>query len=280
MFVDRVVVLTLRRRADRLEDFLAQYRKSDREGLWPFPEVEVVYGVDGSRTGGPRGRVESVGSWGCRQTHLRAWEDALTDEVERVLVFEDDAVLGMLLDGKREDMFRFLEQVPEDWAMVYLGYILHGGRPFHVDGTDAVFTPGVGGLVNLQAYLLNRPSLSKLYRDLHSPGYPDTFRKEEVDPIDERIDQIRKNGGVKVYLPKVSLCDQNEQLEDFDLFFLGGRHTRIPITGDKYDQCVGVALNHAVVFSRDGARKVSPGRWFRRGRFRYRKGASGVGRGT
>jgi len=132
--------------------------------------------------------------------------------VERVLIFEDDAAVGMLLDENREEMFRFLEQVPENWAIIYLGFAFGQGRLIHVDGTDAVFTPSEGWIVNLQAYLLNRPGLRKLYRDLYSPDHPDTFRRGGEDPIDLRIDQIRKNGGLVVYHPKMSLCEQNDQL--------------------------------------------------------------------
>jgi GR25 family glycosyltransferase involved in LPS biosynthesis len=212
MFVDRVVLLTLRRREDRAEAFLKQYQELKRSGRWVFPEVEVIYGVDGGKTGSPRGRSGTDGGWGCRQTHLRALEDALTDDVERLLVFEDDAQLTELLETNEGLMSKFLRQIPDDWGMIYLGYYHHEGLFEHVDGTSEVFEAQDATVYNLQAYMLNRPAMSKLYRDLNSPGYADTFAHEGEDAIDLRIDQIAKNGGLRRYLPRKCLCNQDGEL--------------------------------------------------------------------
>lgn len=122
---DRVVVLTLKRRGDRLEKFWNGLRKQP----WPFKEPQVVHGVDGNKVPVPAGIKDATGvlrnnwlagggAWGCMSSHRRILEDAIMDGVGQLLVLEDDAEPA---DGFADKVKDFMAQVPRDWDGIMFG---------------------------------------------------------------------------------------------------------------------------------------------------------------
>jgi len=109
---DRVVVMNLARRPDRLERF--------RDSIvdWPFKKPQVFEAVDGLAIGAPAGWDKGPGAWGCLLSHLRIVSQAITDGVLSLLVLEDDAFpvenFGSLAS-------EFLHKVPQDWDCLMLG---------------------------------------------------------------------------------------------------------------------------------------------------------------
>lgn len=113
-FFDRVVVISLRRRGDRMRRFLA---KAAAYG-WPFVEPQVFDAVDGSVVPCPCQWKSGGGAYGCQQSHLRVLHNALMDGVERMLVMEDDAELRRTF---ATDVESFIENVPAGWECLMLG---------------------------------------------------------------------------------------------------------------------------------------------------------------
>lgn len=113
---DRVVVINLKRRTDRLETFFKELDKAE----WCFKRPEIAYAIDGGSGKVPccDGFEQGGGAWGCQRSHLRVLEDALMDDVKHLLVMEDDCYFR---SSFREDVERFLAAVPPDYDGLMLG---------------------------------------------------------------------------------------------------------------------------------------------------------------
>jgi hypothetical protein len=113
-YFDRIVVISLRRRRDRLRHMLARMKKVG----WPFLEPQVFDAIDGNAVPCPRAWLSGGGAYGCQQSHLQVLQRAIMDGVERLLVLEDDAEFR---DTFLEDVSPFMQSIPPDWECLMLG---------------------------------------------------------------------------------------------------------------------------------------------------------------
>jgi hypothetical protein len=111
-YFDRVVVINLARRPERMEKFWSLL------GDWPFKKPERFDAIEGQKFPMPAQWTAGVGAWGCQLSHRAVLDRALADGVKSILVLEDDAypIVGFAaLAGK------FLKEVPNDWDCLMLG---------------------------------------------------------------------------------------------------------------------------------------------------------------
>jgi len=113
-FVERVYVINLKRRPDRLRAF---FQRLEQYG-WPFKEPIVYPAIEGDKVGVPPEFTQGGGAYGCRMSHLRILQDCLMEDVPSVMILEDDADL---CEGFPEKVAAFLAKVPSDWEGIMLG---------------------------------------------------------------------------------------------------------------------------------------------------------------
>lgn len=77
-YFDRVVLINLQRRPDRL----AQARRALRECRWPFQSPEIFAAVDGQTRRPPAHWPHNSASWACLKSHQRVLKKALADRVK------------------------------------------------------------------------------------------------------------------------------------------------------------------------------------------------------
>jgi GR25 family glycosyltransferase involved in LPS biosynthesis len=120
-FFDRVVVLNLARRPERIERFWQTL------GDWPFRKPERFEAIDGSAVTVPPEWKMGAGAWGCMLSHRQILRSAIADGLESILVLEDDALPSPNFNSL---IASFLSNVPADWDCLMLGgQHLHTPKP-------------------------------------------------------------------------------------------------------------------------------------------------------
>ena len=193
----RVVCISLNRRADRRDSFLARVPAD-----WPFGSLEIEQAIDGSVCKPPQWWRQGGGAWGCYRSHAKVIEDALNTGLESILIFEDDATF---CEGFSEKAQRFFAALPGDWEQAYLGG-QHLTRP--LPHSAGVVTPL--NVNRTHAYALNsKPAMQKAYRWLNA-----TDQWVNRNHIDHHYGRLHKAGRIKVFAPDRWLCGQAADKSD------------------------------------------------------------------
>ena len=89
-YFERVVLINLKRRPDRLE----RVQKILCEAGWPFRSPEIFEAIDGELKSAPAAWKSGPGAWGCMLSQQAIVEKAISDGVHSLLILEDDVVHG------------------------------------------------------------------------------------------------------------------------------------------------------------------------------------------
>jgi hypothetical protein len=190
---DRVAVVSLERRPDRLAAFFAGIPAD-----FPFGEIEVVSAIDGKQCRHPDWWRQGGGAWGCYRSHVRIIEDALNAGEESVLIFEDDATF---CEGFADQARAYLAALPADWVQAYLGG-QHLRPALAVPGNPLVVR--ASNVNRTHAYAVRgREGMTKLYRWLNAA---DQWRN--ACHIDHHYGRLHKAESAGYYAPASWLCGQ------------------------------------------------------------------------
>lgn len=111
--IQKWYLLNLDRRPDRLKEATEQLQKAGIE-FTRFPAV------DGKKLPLPSNEKNGAGAFGCRLSHLRILEDAITHGLDCVGILEDDIVIADP-DNFRTRLDEAFNKLPKAWDMLYLG---------------------------------------------------------------------------------------------------------------------------------------------------------------
>lgn len=183
---DRIVLINLDRRPDRLAEFEEQ---AQRVGL--TYERYSAFDAEGKtdQYGRPlRGIVA------CTQSHYRVIDKALNDGVERLFVFEDDA---NFVDNFNEEFEKTWAQMPNDWEIFYGGLWLHSFSKH----SERLVKPSYS--YSAHAYGIDRKGMEAVHRHLQG--------KQVID-----LELSILNGRMKAYCAKPALVYQRPSYSDLD----------------------------------------------------------------
>lgn len=143
---DRIVVINLDSRPDRLEVFNTQAKK---------------WGIKYERFSAVVANPPSLApTWACKESHKAVIKSAIEDKVKRLFIFEDDA---LFVDDFNNKFDSFYLELPEDWDMLYLG-------AWHL-----VSQPYKEGIVKMvksysaHAYGINEHYMQKAFSQVYKP---------------------------------------------------------------------------------------------------------------
>ena len=127
-YFDRVVVINLDRRTDRMEKLGAQLKEL---GI----QYERFSAIDAKELD-----IDPIQA--CKQSHLKVLEES----TGKTLILEDDAIF---MEDFNNRFARFVELLPDDWDIFYLGAVLLNSKPCNEMMVRAMDTS------SLHAYCIN-----------------------------------------------------------------------------------------------------------------------------
>jgi hypothetical protein len=191
-YFDRVVLINLKRRKDRLADFYSLCEKN----IWPFKMPEIFFGIDAAsgKIPLPTGWNSGGGAYGCMQAHRWILERAIQDDVNKLLVLEDDIVWEHNFAQKIE---KFLDEVPDDWDQLMIGgQVRKGIQPI----SQGIIR--INGSQRTHCYAIRGQMLKDLYQYwISTSGH-----------CDHRMEEIQYK--YKVYAPDPFLAGQSSGKSD------------------------------------------------------------------
>lgn len=190
---ERVYCVNLDRRPDRWRRFCENLPAD-----WPFPPPVRVSGVDGKRVRHPEYWTSGGGAWGCYLSHLRTIETCLNEGVRSVLLLEDDAMFPAGFSGLACE---WLNKVPADWQMLYLGgqHLFAGQHP-PIEVSPRVYQP----------YNVNRTHAFALQGDMLQIVYHHLLRRDwhRRNHIDHHLGRLHQQRKHRIYCPGKWLVGQ------------------------------------------------------------------------
>lgn len=193
---DKVVCITLERRADRWKEFLDRLPKD-----LPFGPIEKFLAIDGKKCPHPQWWRMGGGAWGCYRSHCRIIEECLNSGVGSLLLLEDDAIFCDRFNEKYES---FIRHLPEDWGMLYLGgqhLYMKPHPPRKIN--EWVYRPY--NVNRTHAWALRGPVMRDTYAHLH-----ETKKWPNGHHIDHHLGTLHMKGRHPIYCPKEWLIGQAE----------------------------------------------------------------------
>jgi len=206
-------VINLTIRPDRLQQFYSFLPEN-------FGEVEVFKAVHGDSCRHPSWWNAGSGAWGCYRSHLQILERAMSEGYRSYMVLEDDA---MFADNFMQKYDNFINDLPPDWDMFYLGgQLMHPEEHPPKKVTEHVYRPY--NINRTHCFAVNRKGFTYLYDFLLRRFENRTWH------IDHHLGRLHEQGEFNVYCPPEWLVGQAEGPSNINWQVLESRYFPHPIT--------------------------------------------------
>jgi GR25 family glycosyltransferase involved in LPS biosynthesis len=192
-YVDNVYLINMDKDADRLEKVT---KECDNVGIKfeRFPGVKISdlsqnildkYIPEQTQKYGTNGMI------GCGLSHLFVWQDAVQNNYKNILVLEDDV---FFTDDFNEYLINVMEEVPDDYDILYLGYRDTNCNPPKDSSLNYIYKPNFPLL--LHAYIVSNKGLKKLLN--------------LITKVDEHIDWLiaYNINKLNIYVTKKKIANQ------------------------------------------------------------------------
>jgi GR25 family glycosyltransferase involved in LPS biosynthesis len=132
MIIDKIYVINLKKRKDRLLKINMLFKELG--GI--FNNYERIEAVDGNNLSIIENNnltlktkylfnnptlfmdIKSKGAIGCYYSHLKIWKDAIKNNYNNIIIFEDDVYTDMSLN----EIMDYINNLPSDYDIAYLDY--------------------------------------------------------------------------------------------------------------------------------------------------------------
>ena len=188
----RSFVINLPFKTDRLEKIKAKPHMQSAE-VWPAVHGDSVKHPDWWTAGN--------GAWGCYRSHLQILEYCYQrqEQIESYVVYEDDSIFR---DGFEDNLKSFMENVPNDWEMIYLGgQLLHENQHPPIKVAEGVYVPY--NVNRTHCFAVHRRGYEKIYRHLNATPF------HNGEHIDHHVGRLHESGKLKIYCPGKWLVGQD-----------------------------------------------------------------------
>ena len=210
-YFSKLYVINLNRRPDRYEEVKVEFDKINAK-------VERVEAVDGNTLPPTDNKP---GNRGLIATNIKILEDAIKNEYDNILIFEDDAVF---VDNFNKLFNEKILALPENWDILYLG----GNHILHVPGFELI-TGDKNFKVTKENYKTLNHELSKTpctycthAVGINSKIYERVLNalKNGSQPIDNLYYQLQNGGACNSYTFLPSLVTQKASFSDIENLYL------------------------------------------------------------
>lgn len=173
-YFDQVYCINLDRRADRWERMQKVFNEL---GV----EVKRIKAIDSLEISSPEDSTpKQKARYACTESHKLAIEDAKRNDYRRVLIFEDDCIFE---NNFEQRLFQYLEQLPNDWDMLLLGYYVGPNFPKQLFDTGKIIkvpknTTKADGLWAAHVYAVNNSIFNDILASENGAFTRDAHTKE------------------------------------------------------------------------------------------------------
>jgi len=188
MKIDKIYCINLKSRKDRKEKMLFQFEKLKLNVQWIKGE-KIYFTLRKNKH--KKYNFSLKGQLGCLKSHLKIINDAIKNNYENIIIFEDDVII---CDDFVERLNNIEKYIPKDWDVIHLA-----GNCYHHYEKHQPYSEKINKYImkNNQVYgtfaLLINKKIFKILKNL--------YKKKKYNTDNIHVEEIQKNYNSYSVLP-------------------------------------------------------------------------------